>query len=739
MTGEKEVVLQVNGESKKIPKGSSVTSLLKDLSIDPRRVVVELNETVLPRDTYPQKILQENDRIEIVHFVGGGGGAKKSLVIVESPAKSRTIHHILGDRYVVRPSMGHVIDLPTSSMGVDLEKDFEPHYVVIKGKRKLLNDLKKEAKEMETVYLAPDPDREGEAISWHLKNYLGNRQKICRVILHEITPTAVLEAFKHPGEIDPKKVNAQQARRILDRIVGYSLSPLLWKKVGKGLSAGRVQSVAVRLVVDREKEISAFAPQEYWELLAHLSSAKSPKKEILAKLEKIDEAKAELPNQISVEALIQKLKGHPFVVKEVRKSEKKKAPFPPFTTSKLQQDAFNKFHFSAARTMRVAQQLYEGLDIGGEGTVGLITYMRTDSVRVSEGAIFQVREYIGKKFGKEYLPETAHRYRSKKTAQEAHEAIRPTSSLREPDKIKSFLSSDQYKLYQLIHSRFVASQMEKATFSVVSVDITCHHALFRASHQSCLFPGFLSVYATEEEEKKEEKSLPPLSVGETLTFHEFLPSQHFTKPPPRYTEGSLVKALEELGIGRPSTYAPTLQTIIQRDYVRREKGSLIPTELGTLVTKLLIEHFPKILDIQFTATMEEELDEIEEGRIEWIEVLKKFYGPFSERLSKAQTGMKREVIETKESCEKCGRPMVVKWGRSGKFLSCSGFPECKNARSITTGVPCPSPGCGGELVERRSKKKGWFFYGCTRYPQCTFTTNRLPSQENPKEGGEGAE
>ncbi len=730
------VTLKINGEFKKMPKGLSVAALLEELSIDPRRVVVELNQDILLKETYPAKLLSENDEVEIVHLIGGGA-PKKFLVIVESPAKSRTIHHILGDQYVIRPSMGHVMDLPTSSMGVDIEKDFEPKYVVIKGKKKLLNDLKKEAKTMEAIYLAPDPDREGEAISWHLKNFLGDSKKIYRVVFHEITREAVMEAFEHPSEIDPKKVDAQQARRVLDRIVGYSLSPLLWKKVGKGLSAGRVQSVAVRLVVDREKEIQAFVSKEYWELEARLSSPKSPKQDFTAKLEKLDDQKAELPSKELVDALIKKLEKEPFVVKDVRKSEKNKSSQAPFTTSKLQQDAFNKLHFSAARTMRIAQQLYEGLDIGKEETTGLITYMRTDSVRVSEGAIRQVREYIGKKYGNDYVPKAPNRYRSKKTAQEAHEAIRPTSAFREPDAMKSYLTGDQYKLYRLIFNRFVASQMEKARFEILSVDVSCANALFRASHQRCLFPGFLSVYAIDEEEEK-GKLLPPLTVGERLNFHEFLPSQHFTKPPPRYTEGSLVKALEELGIGRPSTYAPTLQTIITRDYVRREKGSLVPTELGNLVTELLTQHFPKILDVKFTATMEEELDEIEEGRIAWVDVLKKFYPPFAERLSQASTKIKKEVIETDERCEKCGRPMVIKWGRSGKFLSCAGFPECKNARSITTGIACSSPGCDGELVGRRSRR-GQFFYGCIRYPKCTYTTNRLPAADDKPTEGEHVE
>ena len=700
----------------------------------------------------------------------------KSLVIVESPAKSRTLNQFLGSHYTVRPSMGHIIDLPASKMGVDVEKGFEPTYVVIKGKKKLLDDLKKEAKSMEAIYLAPDPDREGEAISWHLKNALSNHKKIYRVVFHEITKEAVLEAFRHPGDVDLHLVNAQQARRILDRIVGYSLSPLLWKKVRRGLSAGRVQSVTVRLVVDREKEIQAFLPKEYWELEAELSSKRASEKGFVAKLEKIGDGKAELSNETDAKKIQAECEKTPFVVQDIRKSEKKKSPSPPFITSKLQQDAFNKFHFSAARTMKIAQELYEGLDIGPEGTVGLITYMRTDSVRVSETALHQVRDYIGKTYDARALPKSPNVYRSKKSAQEAHEAIRPTSVFRTPESLKAYLDSDQLKLYRLIWARFVASQMEKASFQIVSVDIACGNTLFRASSQLCLFPGFLSVYASEEDEAEKEKALPELSVGETLTLHGLTPSQHFTKPPARYTEGSLVKALEELGIGRPSTYAPTLQTVVQRGYVHREKGSLVPTELGTLVTRLLIEHFPKILDIQFTAMMEEQLDEIEEGKMDWISVLKEFYRPFAQTLSTAKVEMKKEVVETDERCEKCGRPMVIKWGKAGQFLSCSGFPtcknakpiasertgqepvktdercekcgrpmavkwgrggqflgcsgypECKNAKPISTGIPCPQPGCDGHLVKRRARKGGRFFYGCSRYPKCTFIANQLPAK-----------
>lgn len=653
----------------------------------------------------------------------------KSLVIVESPAKSRTLGQFLGSHYTVKPSMGHVIDLPTTKMGVQIENGFEPTYVVIKGKKKILDELKKEAKSVETVYLAPDPDREGEAISWHLQKYLSNHKKIYRVVFHEITKEAVLEAFRHPGEIDLRLVNAQQARRILDRLVGYNLSPLLWKKVGKGLSAGRVQSVAVRLIVDREKEIQAFIPKEYWELEAKLSPESAPKKVFSAKLEKIKDTKAEVATEEEAKRIQAECEAGIFTVQDVRKSEKKKSPSPPFITSKLQQDAFNKLHFSTSRTMRIAQQLYEGLDVGAEGTVGLITYMRTDSVRVSDAALHQVRDYIQKTYGTSYLPKSPNLYRSKKSAQEAHEAIRPSSVFRTPDSLKSHLTPDQFKLYQLIWSRFVASQMEKAAFQVVTVDIACGMYLFRSSAQRCLFLGFLSVYEIEEEDEETKKMLPELSIGEKLLLHELVPSQHFTKPPPRYTEGSLVKALEELGIGRPSTYAPTLQTIIGRGYVHREKGVLVPTELGTLVTKLLIEHFPKILDIQFTAMMEEELDEIEEGKADWVEVLKEFYQPFAETLSTATVEMKKELIETGEKCEKCGRPMVLRWGRGGQFLGCSGFPECRNAKSITTGVPCPQSGCGGELVQRRSKKRGRSFYGCSNYPKCTYIANQLPKTE----------
>lgn len=659
---------------------------------------------------------------------------KKSLVIVESPAKSKTINKFLGENYVVCSSMGHVIDLPTKKMGVDLEAGFKPEYVVIPGKKKVLSELKKEAKDKDEIYLATDPDREGEAIGWHLASQIGKNKKVWRVVFDEITKRAVEEAFKNPGQINLNLVNAQQARRILDRIVGYSLSPLLWKKISRGLSAGRVQSVAVRLIVDREREINAFVPQEYWEIEAELKKVHSPQSIVhssfLAQLEKIDETKAEIKDKEGADAVIADLAGKQFKVKDVKKSQKRLNPQAPFTTSKLQQESFYKLHFRAGKTMRIAQQLYEGLEVGEEGSVGLITYMRTDSVRVASSAIEEVRDFINKKFGHEYLPPTPNIYKSKKTAQEAHEAIRPTSVAREPDLIKDYLTADQYKLYKLVWSKFVASQMKPAIYSVTSVDIEAGKYLFKATGSILIFAGFKAAYDDDEEKEKKEYPLPPLEIDEKLELINLKPSQHFTKPPARYTDATLVKALEEDGIGRPSTYAPIIETVVLRHYVKRDRGSLVPTELGTVVTDLLIEHFPKILDVEFTARMEEELDEVEEGKLEWTQALNDFYGPFSEWLSKAHIEMKevkKEVVETGERCEKCGRKMVIKWGRRGKFISCSGFPECKNAKPISTGVKCPEPGCDGELVERRSRRG--LFYGCSRYPNCKHIENKLPSQE----------
>jgi DNA topoisomerase-1 len=652
----------------------------------------------------------------------------KSLVIVESPTKAKTINKILGKDFTVFSSIGHIIDLPKKRMGVDIKNNFNPDYVVIPGKTKVLSQLKKEAKGKEKIYLATDPDREGEAISWHLKNRLGQDKQFLRVIFHEITQRAVEEAFKNPKALDLNKVNAQQARRILDRLVGYFLSPLLWKKVAGGLSAGRVQSVATKLIVEREREIENFIPQEYWEIEAELERVKgqgSRVKGFIAKLEKIENKKAEIKNKEQAERIVEEVKKEEFIVTDVQEKEKKRNPSAPFTTSTLQQEAFNRLNFTTYKTMLLAQQLYEGIELGEAGPVGLITYIRTDAVRISDVALKELRDYILKSYGKDYLPDEPHIYKAKKAAQEAHEAIRPTQVEKTPELIKGFLTPEQYKLYNLIWKRFVASQMNPAIFSITSVDISAGKFLFRATGSRLIFAGFTILYDIDEEAK--EKLLPPLLKGEVLKLIQLVPSQHFTKPPPRYTDASLVKALEEDGIGRPSTYSPIIYTITLRGYVRREERALIPTELGTMVTELLTEYFPKILDVEFTALMENELDEIEEGKIDWVEVLKSFYQPFSESLNYAQQNIKKEVIPTDEICEKCGKPMVIKWGRGGKFLSCSGFPKCKNAKSISTGVKCPQDGCGGELIQWRSKK-GRAFYGCTNYPKCKYTTKRLAKE-----------
>ncbi len=661
----------------------------------------------------------------------------KSLIIVESPTKARTINKILGEDYVVKSSMGHVIDLPKGKMGVDIDHDFKPTYVVIPQRKKNLTELKKEAKKSDKIYLAPDPDREGEAISWHLANALKeDKKEIYRVTFHEITERAVREAFQHPGVIDMNKVDAQQARRILDRIVGYSLSPLLWQKVGKGLSAGRVQSVSLRLVVEREREIQAFVPKEYWEIEAELEKAEGREqkleesKSFTAKLEKINKEKAQVPNEEEAKKLVAELQRQTYIVADVKEQEKRKNPQPPFTTSKMQQESYNRLRFSAERTMRIAQQLYEGIEIGPEGSVGLITYMRTDSVRVSELALQEVRQYIQTHFGEKYLPAAINVYKSKKQAQEAHEAIRPTSVESTPAKLKPYLSKDQYELYELIWNKFVTSQMTPALYRQVSVDIQAGRCLLRATGNHLLFDGFTILYRDPEEEEEKEAELPPLTVQEILQLLKLTPTQHFTKPPPRYTDASLVKALEEKGIGRPSTYAPTIQTIVARHYVNRKEGALFPTDLGMAVTDLLMKHFPRILDYEFTANMEEQLDEVEEGQQKWGDLLKQFYGPFSDTVQTAKVEMKdlkRVTIKTDQICEKCGSPMVIKWGRHGQFLSCSSYPKCTYAKPISTGVKCPQQGCSGELVSRRTRK-GRIFYACNRYPECKYIAPRLPKE-----------
>jgi DNA topoisomerase-1 len=651
----------------------------------------------------------------------------KSLVIVESPTKAKTIGKILGEGFKVVSSMGHLIDLPQKELGVIIEEDFKPHYVVIPGRQKVLSALKKEAKAKDKIYVATDPDREGEAIGWQIKERVLKDKNILRVIFHEITPSAVNTAFKNSRDFDLNMIEAQVGRRVLDRIVGYLLSPLLWKKIGRGLSAGRVQSVALRLIIEREREIQKFVPKEYWEIEAELCKLHIASRiSFIAKLEKINDKKAEIKNKEEADRIVEDIKGKTFKVLRIKKTEKKRYPEAPFITSTLQQEAFNKLKFNGIKTMIVAQQLYEGIDIGEEAPVGLITYMRTDSPRVAPEAIKEVRNLIAKNFGKEYLPEEPNVYKVKKLAQEAHEAIRPTLIFRSPESLKESLSQEQYKLYELIYNRFIASQMTPARYEVTTVDIQAANFLFVASSSKIIFKGFTIVYNKNEEEK-EKNIIPALEKDEVLELIKLIPSQHFTKSPPRFSDSSLVKALEEDGIGRPSTYAPIIQTLVIRDYVRRLKGYFHPTELGFKVCDLLIEYFPKIMDVKFTALMEEELDEIEEGRLDRNKVLQDFYAPFKASLDFAQANIKKEVILSEEICDKCAKPMIIKWGRRGKFLSCSDFPKCRNSKSITSGVKCPEPDCGGELIERRSKRG--FFYGCSNFPKCRFTSRTLPQEK----------
>jgi DNA topoisomerase-1 len=649
-----------------------------------------------------------------------------SLVIVESPAKAKTIGKYLGKQYIVKASMGHIRDLPKSQIGVEIGNDFAPKYITIRGKGAILKELKEAKKKVKRVFLAADPDREGEAIAWHLAHYLElDENDAHRVVFNEITKQAVQEAFKSPRKINMDLVNAQQARRILDRLVGYKISPLLWKKVKKGLSAGRVQSVAVKMIIDRENEIKSFVPEEYWTITVHLA-AHGEKFE--AKFYGMNGQKQELRTEAEVNEILQKLKNARFIVHDVKEKERLRNPAPPFITSSLQQEAARKLNFRAAKTMRIAQQLYEGVDIGAEGSVGLITYMRTDSTRVSPVAQEEARKYVENEFGKNYLPESPRNYTKKSAnAQDAHEAIRPTSVFREPDKLKNVLTKDQYRLYKLIWERFVASQMASAVLDTMTVDIQAGEVTFKANGSKVKFPGFMKVYieGSDDDANEEYKFLPPLKQGDEVQKTKIDPKQHFTQPPPRYTEARLVRALEEKGIGRPSTYAPTLETIQKRGYVALEDKKFVPTELGELVIELMEEFFPEILDVEFTAHLEEDLDHIEEGRVDWIKVLDNFYSSFEKRLEVAEEEMKEVEIQDEvsdESCEKCGRPMVYKMGRYGKFLACSGFPECRNTKPIVkdTGVECPE--CrSGKIVERRSKK-GRIFYGCSRYPDCEFVS-----------------
>jgi DNA topoisomerase-1 len=766
--------------------------------------------------------------------------SKKSLVIVESPAKATTINKYLGKDYVVKASLGHVKDLPKSKLGVDPDNDFQPVYEQIKGKEKVIKELKTAAKSAGRILLAADPDREGEAICQHLKEILeDDKSEIYRVLFNEITPKAIKYAVENPGRINQKVVDAQQARRILDRLVGYQISPLLWDKVRRGISAGRVQTVALRLIVEREREIVAFKPEEYWSITARLEGHQPPPFD--AKLAKIKGKTAEVKNQQEADHILQNLEGAAFNVESVVTREKKRYPVPPFTTSKLQQEAARKLRFTVKKTMMLAQRLYEGIELGEEGRIGLITYMRTDSTRISDEAMEMVRSYVSDVYTGPYLPEKPVIYKSKKDAQDAHEAIRPTFVGRTPDDLKAFLSEDEYKLYWLIWTRFVASQMNPAVYDQTSVEITAKDYMFRASGRVLKFDGFLRVYEeTKDEdvatpEDEEDITLPALNQGETLRSLGITPKQHFTEPPPRFTEASLVKALEEKGIGRPSTYATILTTIQEREYVQKDQGKFRPTELGTVVTDMLVRHFEDIFDVQYTARMEEELDEVEEGKLTWVEALDEFYKKFQKDLKKASKNMenlKKQEIPTDQVCEKCGSPMVQKWGQFGSFLACSAYPECKNTKEIareetpesketngadsepepcencgrpmtlkrgrfgqflactgypeckttrkiasgggaprkpdvvldetcpqckeaklvvkdgrfglftscsnypkckyikpkTIGVPCPKSGCGGELIERRSKR-GKVFYGCSKYPECDFVLWNKPVPE----------
>lgn len=654
-----------------------------------------------------------------------------ALVIVESPSKAKTIGKYLGSKFIVKASMGHVRDLPKSQIGVEVENDFNPKYITIRGKGSILKELKDARKKVKKVYLAADPDREGEAIAWHLAHALElDETADCRVVFNEITKQAVKDAFKTPRKINMDLVNAQQARRILDRLVGYKISPLLWKKVKKGLSAGRVQSVAVKIILDRENEINDFEPEEYWSITAKLTADGNP---FEAKFHQLNGTKTELGSEAEVQAILKQIEGASFTVKEVKEKERSRNPSAPFTTSSLQQEAARKLNFRASKTMSVAQQLYEGVDLGKEGTVGLITYMRTDSTRIAASAQEEAKEYIIGKYGEPFAPETPRNYSKKAAnAQDAHEAIRPTSILRDPDSMKSFMSRDQFRLYKLVWERFIASQMSSAVLDTLSVDIAAGDTIFRAAGSKVRFQGFMKVYVEGNDDgtTEEDRLLPPLKNGDVLENREIEPKQHFTQPPPRYTEARLVKTLEELGIGRPSTYAPTLETIQKRGYVAIEEKKFMPTELGELVIEQMEEFFPEILNVEFTANMEGDLDHVEEGSEDWVKVLAEFYESFEKRLEFAEEEMKEIEIEDEvsdEICEKCGKPLVYKLGRFGKFLACSGFPDCRNTKPIIKDIGVTCPKCKeGHVVERRSKK-GRIFYGCDKYPECDFVSWDRPS------------
>lgn len=659
-----------------------------------------------------------------------------NLIIVESPTKTKTIQSILGADYDVVASMGHVRDLPAAKLNVDVKNNFEPKYAIIKGKEKLVKELKTAAAGHDKIYLATDPDREGEAISWHLATILGlDPKEANRVTFNEITKTGIEEGMKHPHKIDMDLVNAQQARRILDRLVGYRISPFVSQKIRRGLSAGRVQSVALRLIVDREKKIRAFQPEEYWSLDAKFTPPSS-RKAFAAALTADEKGKAEIKNKEQSDAYLARLEGASYTVSSVKKGTRRKQPAPPFITSTLQQDASRRLNFQTRRTMKVAQELYEGVNIGGKQT-GLITYMRTDSLRISEEARAAATAFIKESYGAEYLPEKPRYFKSRNNAQDAHEAIRPTNISLTPDEVRGSLSSDQYKLYKLIWQRFMASMMAVCVQNTLRVEIKAEKdgvegfCLFSASGYTVKFDGFTRLYDLEEE--KAGSVLPELKTGDTVKLKELVGNQHFTQPPARYTEASLVKALEENGIGRPSTYASIISTVLSREYVVRDGKTLKPTELGEAVTKLLEKEFPKIVNTKFTASMEASLDEVAEGNEEYVALLQSFYDDLEATLKKAKADMDGQKIELESDktdipCEKCGRMMVIKTGRYGRFLACPGYPECKNTKPliIETGATCPK--CGGKVIQRKSKK-GYVFYGCNQYPSCDFSTWDVPTEE----------
>ena len=716
----------------------------------------------------------------------------KSLLIVESPTKVNTLKKIVGKDFIIKASVGHLKDLPKKKLGVDVDNDFAPEYITIRGKGKILQELKTAAKKCDMIYLAPDPDREGEAIAHHIGNEVARftKGKIVRVTFNEITKKAVLEAIKNPTELNHNRVNAQQARRILDRLVGYKISPILWKKVHRGLSAGRVQSVALRIVCEREREILAFEPREYWSITLELEGSEKP--QFQAKLFKIDGDKAEVANKAEADEILKGLEGAKPVLEDIVKKERKRNPSAPFITSTLQQEASRKLNFSPKKTMMLAQRLYEGIAMGRKGTVGLITYMRTDSVKLSDQALEEVRAFIPERYGKEFLPGTPNLYKSKKSAQEAHEAIRPTDVLLEPSTIKESLEKDMFRLYQLIWSRFVSCQMVPAVLDTTQFDVKMGKFLFRSNGSILKFAGFMKVYVESQDDEKgdavqssgkaDDRLLPALKKGEELKVQEVLPEQHFTQPPARFSEAMLVKELEDKGVGRPSTYAATISVIKDRDYIQNVDRRLQPVELGFMINDLLVENFPDIMTTEFTSKMEEQLDDIEAGKLEWVDALRSFYTPFKADLEKAEEKMKdfkAQVEETDEVCEKCDQPMIIKWGRFGKFMACTGYPECKNTKDlggkgdsedgakddevegncdkcesplimkrgrfgkfiacsnypeckftkpIGLGISCPEEACEGEIAARRSKK-GRTFYGCTKYPDCKFTSWDKPVAE----------